>query len=293
MTTDTAIRLRPMTDAEREAVDMHDDGRTMDEILAATGLGRGQVAAAIELRDRFEKIKPQETKAASPNAAAAPSDEVLPPRRHPQPDPVWLATLAEDAPAVPDERPEIVIEPEPVDWDEQLPDTPGEGLVPAAPEPVATPEPVAAVDGLQALLEEAERSPQPRAKQLAAQIWDSAAELRRLLDNDEQVRKLTAMREVLRKHLEQTDAELAALLDAGAVAVPTEAAEPDQPAPAPAPTSPVVRQWSLADAERLATSPVVREWGRSKGWDVGTRGRIAGAVVQAYMKANPKGGGER
>jgi hypothetical protein len=299
-----ATTLRPLTPAETRAVQLHAEGVALTVITNQTRLTADQVAVALARQAEWDALRNGTAKrgpnkmprkpglppvAPNPEPAADDWDEGLPRSADtPEPDPTPPPAPAEDAPAAHDDAPEIAIEPKSVDWDTELPDTPGEGLVPAEPEPTVTPEPVVAKDELETLLEEADRSPQPRAKQLAAQIRDSTAELRQLLGNDEKVRVLFAAREVLARKLAQTEAELAELLDAGGfgyAAVNTAEPEPDVPVDEPAPLD----GWTLGDAEALAVSPIVRQWGNNNGWTVGVRGRIAGAVVQAYMKAHRKG----
>lgn len=146
-------------------------------------------------------------------------------------------------------------------------------------------ETAAPADGLQALIDDAERSPQPRARQLAARIRADLEELRAIVQNDSKVRVLAASAEVLRRQLAQTETELAELLGTAAAAQPAEP-EPevsvDEAAPAetPAPNRP-------SAAAAPAHSRKVREWARAEGWDVAERGQISAAINLAYQKAHP------
>jgi hypothetical protein len=314
-----ATTLRPLTPAETRAVELHDLGVPTAAITTQTRLTADQIGVALArhaewdaLRNGTAKRGPNKMprKSITPPIASGPladddCDEILPrPVDTPEPDPVWLALLAEDAPAAHDERPEIVIELKPVDWDEQLPDTPGEGLVPAEPEPAAvdwdaalaeedgshadalTPPPAPA-PSVEVLLVRAQTSPQPRVRQLVRSVREQLAELESLLGQDEQVRQLTATREALRRDLAQTEAELAALLalpdavEYAAVNTP----EPEPNVPADEPDEPTTSD--AEDDNALAYSREVREWARGQGWEVANQGRIGGAIVIAFKAAHP------
>ena len=239
MTATTTRVVRPMSIAERDAVGMHDEGRTIEEICDQTGLTRPRVAAAVELRDLFEA-------SAMPKTDGTPVTSRIPP--------------------------------------------------PSETRPEARPP-----DDLAALLDAADTSPQPRARRLAIDIRTGIPVLRGLLANDEQVRKLTAVREVLRKHLAETDAELAELLeddlDAPPVSKPidvpvidraTGLEVPDVP-DVPDCRPPLAQPAPVAANGRdpLAYSQDVRGWARSEGFDVGDYGRLPGAAVMAYRNAHP------
>jgi hypothetical protein len=263
VTTTIPARLRPMTDNERTAADMRADGKSVAEIRDRTGLTGPEIAAAVELRDKFGQILGE----------------------------------AGDAPA---------------------PVRVSNGTRPAAaPKPVVKPTPAVPKDDIETLLTAAEQSPQPRARQIAADLRNGIATLRTLIVNDEKFRKLTALVEVHRKHLVEAEAELAALLDLDAVpeAVPIdvpiidratglEVPEPTAadwdlipagtpgegpvPAAGSTPAAPVLKQSAPIQArDRLAYSADVRAWAMHEGWSVSTAGRMSGAVVTAFIKAHP------
>lgn len=256
MNTATPERLRPMTDTERAATDLFDElvtgGKTIEEAMAEicdlTGLPRAQIAAAVELKDKFgallheveDKPKQQKTPAVPANGKSA----------------------AKPKPAV-------------------------VAATPPAPE-AKTAEPATTSD-IEALLTAAENSPQPRARELAAETRRAIAAIRQILDNDEKVRVLTASIGVLRRQLADDEAELEKLLGTGpapreassaakSAAGPKVAADDDKPAPATNPES---------GRDPLEYSQDVRAWAVKEGWQVGMSGRIAVAVVNAYRKAHP------
>jgi hypothetical protein len=243
MTTVTSTRLRPMSDAERTAVDMYDEARSMEEICDATGLTRPQVAAAVELRDKFEAI-------ITPDGTA----------------PV----------AIPVEAAPVTAKP----------------AVSAAPNAPVKPTPAAPKDDVDTLLAAGVASPQPRARELAGQIRDGIATLRTLIGNDEKFRTLTALVEVHRRHLAETEAELAALIgadsapavdDRPAIVIDVEPfRETETAAPALKKSAPIRKP------DPLAYSPEVRAWARSHGWPgLGTYGRMPAAIVTAWLNAHP------
>lgn len=254
MNTATPERLRPMTDTERAATDLFDElvagGKTveeaMTEICDLTGLPRAQIAAAVELKDKFgallqdveDKPKQQKTPTVPANGK----------------------TTAKPKPAV---------------------------MAAAPPPPEGKTAEPAATSDIEALLTAAENSPQPRARELAAETRRAIAAIRQILDNDEKVRVLTASIGVLRRQLADDEAELEKLLGTRAVAPAPEAAV-EKPAAEAVPADagePDAKPENGRDP--LEYSPDVRTWAIAEGWQVGTSGRIAAVVVNAYRKAHP------
>lgn len=254
MTSTEPIRLRPMSQSEQEAVDMHDDGKPWDEITALTGLGESEIIATLELRNRFA------------------SSIGMPTTPAPQP----LTGVTRDPDADVDEEADV-------DWGEvhlveepdiELLEEPAVDQASPAEEPVTAEETTPTVDGVAALLDAAIASPQPRAQQLAAEISAGIGELRTILANDNKARVLLAARDVLAHELAKTEAELAELLGAADDAVEaTAAVSTTAAAPEPGKQEPA----------QLAFDPNVRAWAKSHGWEVGDRGRMSAAVVNAYL----------
>lgn len=231
MSTITPERLRPMSDTERAAAELFDEltagGKTADEAAAEisdlTGLPVPQIAAAVELRDKFGSLLGQ--------VADKPKQEV------PRP-------VAKSAPK------------------------------PAAPRTQPK------QSGTDDLIAAAEASPQPRARELAAEIRRALAAIQQILDNDEKVRVLTASIGVMRRQLAADEAELSKLLGDAPPAKDEPAAEPVAEEQAAMP--------SANGRDPLEYSQDVRVWAVREGWEVGTSGRISGAIVAAYRKAHPE-----
>jgi hypothetical protein len=246
--TDTMSGLRPLTTAEVDAVALHMQKVPVGVVAERTGLTAAQIAAAVDQAKNLARYG------------------------------------AARAAAVPDPRPTITIEPEPVDWNAELADTPGKGLVPidvpvidrATGLAVELPDeesrrPRPPVTGTDELLARAETSTQPRARQLAADIRRATAELVQVLDSDEKIRVLTASAEVLREHLARTEAELAALLSGVA---PT----PDRSAAVSASSKP--------GPDRKAHLAAIRTWANANGHTVAPLGRIPARIESAYHAAH-------
>jgi hypothetical protein len=153
----------------------------------------------------------------------------------------------------------------------------------AAPKPAKPATSAKSAEGIEDVLAAAEVSPQPRARELAAEVRQILATLKQMLANDEKYRMLSAARDVLAKQLAETEAELAALL--GAVPAP---ARIEEPATAPIADDVPAPDASPEERKRLSYSPVVRAWAQADGWDVDAHGRMSGAIVTAYLKANPE-----
>lgn len=279
----SSVPLRPLTPPEEKAVELSRQGVPEFAITLQTRLGREQIAAALERKEAWDELHAksarQDARLAMRKATAAAEPDLRP----------LTALVQEAAQAAHDEVPEIlpvpVVEPEPVDvvdedsepepaavdWDELLAD---EGQA-HADEP--TPPPAEPESPIGMLLTRAEASPQPRARELAADVRRQLAELEQLLGRDEQIRVLTIAAEVLRRQLATTEAELQQLLG--------RPAEPESPLATPAAPKPAARA-ELSQADQLAYSSAVRAWARANNWNVKVQGRMPGAVVAAYQKAH-------
>lgn len=131
------------------------------------------------------------------------------------------------------------------------------------------------------LITAAENSPQPRARELAAEIRRALAAIRQIIADDEKVRVLTVSIGVLRRQLADDEAELAKLLGPHATPV-----TPEEPA------DEAQRDDSAGTATGSGRDPLqysedVRSWAIEEGWQVASSGRIAVAVVNAYRKTHP------
>lgn len=238
----TPERLRPMTDTERAAVELFEeltaDGKpteeVMKEISGLTGLPGPQIAAAVELKNKFGSLL--EETAGIPKAGAV----------------------------------QIAAKPGP------KPKSPSVATVKARP---------AVPSDTDALIAAAENSPQPRARELAAEIRRALAAVSQILRDDEKVRVLTASIDVMRRQLAADEAELHKLLG------DTPAAQDSAPEPAMEAEAPAVPQVNGRDP--LEYSQDVRFWAVREGWEVGASGRISGAIVAAYRKAHPEINGHR
>lgn len=267
MTMTAPERLRPMSDAERTAATMFDAAReagdpldkAMATITNVTGLSRAQVAAAVELKNKFGALLSDTGQPPSPVAKSNGTRVVT--------TPVAMPPVAEAEPATP-----------------------------SAP----TTAPNGPLQGIEDLLAAAERSPQQRARDLAAEVRRAVEALRQLIGNDEKVRVLTASVEVLRAQLAKDEAELAKLLGPTTppASPPAVAAQPE-PVPglrdsstADEPKRKLTRQecgrMGQANRDPLAYSENVRAWARNTGRAVGVSGRIAGWIITDYRAAHPE-----
>lgn len=277
--TETMNGLRPLTTAEVDAVALHMQKVPIGQVAERTGLTAAQIAAAVDQAGALARY-------GAARAAAVPDAPVK--LRHPapvtfrKPEPAACAELDEPPVAAPIDVPvidretgaEVKLPAEPeVDWDAVLPDTPGEGLVPAEEERLYIEEPTssAPASGVDALLARAEASPQPRVRQLATAIHIQLVKLTQLLDSDEKVRVLTIAADVLREQLARTERELAELLGTEAVTAEPKAAESAAPD---------------AAGTAFTSTSIMRTWAKREGWEVQDIGRLPGAVVAAYNAAH-------
>lgn len=140
-----------------------------------------------------------------------------------------------------------------------------------APQEPSSPAAQQPVDGIDAVLAQAAATGVPRLQRAAAKVQDLADELRR--DLAEHTREAQLRAELAR--LESRLAEVKQQLRPRRAAAPLAAAS--------APAAPVVPD----SGEAAVDTKAVRAWALEQGLDCPARGRIPGAVTDAYRLAHP------
>jgi hypothetical protein len=250
MGTMNSTALRPLTQAERRAVDLMDIGADIDDVMGETRLGRAQIVAARDL--------------------AA----------------LWTAVARDAEKSAPtDPRPVITIDLEPCAESEPAADELDAAVGPmdrAAcgedPEPARIPTGEAGD-----LLERGRASGNQRARDLTATLDRYLAELAGILESDEKTRAVREEIARLEKSLAAKKAELAALLPAAAA---RSRAKPVFDAPFPNGAPKTVTIGGVEVDRKLYYSEAVRSWARENGHQVGVAGKMPRTAVEAYLAAH-------
>ena len=257
----TQAQLRPLTDAERRAVDLMGIGADIGAVSADTRLSRAQIVAARDLASLWDAVKRD---AAGPVADPVTDTVEAPePRVAPEPEPV-------------DTRPVISIEldaprTEPVYADEPQPAPPDGDDTDADDAPA----------DIAGLLERGRVSADLRARDLALAVDRNLAQLAEILETEERTRAVREEIERLEAALAVKRRELDALLPADRPKV--------KPSTTPVGRAPLtVTVGGVRVDRRLYYSEQVRAWARDSGREVKAAGRLPRGVVEAYVAAHPQ-----
>lgn len=258
----TQAQLRPLTEAERRAVELMDIGADIDDVCAETHLGRAQVVAARDLAALWNAVKRGASAPVRPVAAA----------EDPEPGPV-----VGEAPPV-DARPVISIELEPADTEPEYDDGPELAEEPGEGDDEES-EPIVVGD-VTDLLERGRASMNLRARDLALSVDRQLVQLSEILEADERTAQVRGEIVRLEQELAAKRAELEALLPAGQ-------AKP-VPRVRPAAEPKTVMVGGVQVDRRLYYSEAVRSWAREQGLEVASTGRMPREVVAAWVGAHPQ-----
>lgn len=268
----TQAQLRPLTEAERRAVELMDSGADIDDVCAETHLSRAQIVAARDLAALWGAVKRSASAPAGPAAAIA---------EKPVPAP---RTAEESEPQ--DTRPVIAIDleaagAEPRYDDQPQPEDESEIEIEAVEEEDAQdPEPIVVGD-VTGLLERGRASKNLRARDLALSVDRQLVQLAEILEADE---RTSAVREEIAR-LEEALAVKRRELDA---LLPASRPRPRLDAPFPNGTPKTVLVGGVQVDHRLYYSETVRSWARENGMQVSGSGKMPRSVVEAYVAAFPQ-----
>lgn len=264
-------QLRPLTEAERRAVELMDIGADIDDVCAETHLGRAQIVAARDLAALWGAVKRSASAPAGPAAAIA---------EEPEPEPA-----ADEGEPV-DARPVIAVELEPAGTepeytDEQPSEHESESEIQAVEEEDADePEPIVVGD-VTGLLERGRASKNLRARDLALSVDRQLVQLSEILEADERTAQVREEIARLEQELAAKRAELDALM-------PDARPKPKFDAPFPNGTPRTMLVGGVQVDRRLYYSEQVRSWARDQGLEVASVGRMPREVVAAWVGAHPQ-----
>lgn len=267
----TQAQLRPLTEAERRAVELMDIGADIDDVCAETHLSRAQIVAARDLAALWGAVKRSASAPAGPAAAIA---------EEPEPEPA-----ADEGEPV-DARPVIAVELEPAGTepeytDEQPSEHESESEIQAVEgEDADEPEPIVVGD-VTGLLERGRASQNLRARDLALSVDRQLVQLAEILEADE---RTSAVREEIAR-LEEALAVKRRELDA---LLPVARPKPKFDAPFPNRTPKTVMVGGVQVDHRLYYSETVRSWARENGMQVSGSGKMPRSAVEAYVAAFPQ-----
>lgn len=257
----TQAQLRPLTEAERRAVELMGIGADIGAVSADTRLSRAQIVAARDLASLWDAVKRD-----VPGAGASP-EPVAQPEPEPEPRPV-------------DTRPVISIDLEPVGIEPAYADEP-QPAPPDGDDTDADDAPPVAPADIAGLLERGRVSADLRARDLALAVDRNLAQLAEILETEERTRAVREEIERLEAALAVKRRELDALLPADRPKV--------KPSTTPVGRAPLtVTVGGVRVDRRLYYSEQVRAWARDSGREVKAAGRLPRGVVEAYVAAHPQ-----
>lgn len=258
----TQAQLRPLTEAERRAVELMDIGADIDDVCAETRLGRAQIVAARDLAALWNAVKRGASAPARPVAAV----------EEPEPRP------ADEGDSV-DTRPVIAIDLDPAGAEPEYAEETGPADEPESDEYVGEPEAIVVGD-VTDLLERGRASKNLRARDLALSVDRQLVQLAEILEADERTAQVRGEIARLERELAVKRAELEALMPAG------QAKPVARTRPAAAPKT--VTVGGVQVDRRLYYSEQVRSWARDQGLEVASAGRMPREVVAAWVGAHPQ-----
>lgn len=263
----------------QRAREMLAQGVPPEKVMRETGVPLTELAV-IERLEQYPPTPP----VAQPKPVTEPEHDraEIEPTAEGDQEPVRDTPIEPEPTQAQDEEPDLALVPVPRTRRARA-DTPPETAA-KDPEPGAQNIKPAAHSGVDALLEQADTSAQPKARQLAQRIRAQAGELRDLLAHEQQVADAQAAVEAAEAQLAAARARLREAKSPAKPAAPRPASD-EATSERPATTGSNGAPGSAPAAAGEVDMVAARAWLRENGFTVADRGRLPSFALNAYLRA--------